>query len=266
MSQSNDTIRKTLIVAVSLSIVFSVVVSGSAVMLRPLQEKNKALSTRSNMIAAAGVLSSGASNEKVSEAFEQFEVLLVEMGTGEIVTPEAVNAESAEAYDQRAASRDMELSRSLEEDPAGINRLAKYRKVYVLRDGEDVAKIVLPIHGYGLWSTMYGFLALQGDANTVEGIRFYEHAETPGLGGEIENPEWTAKWKGKKIYEDGEWTDPKFALVKGGVGENTDNKEYKVDALSGATLTSRGVGSTVNFWLGDRGYGPFLKKVRQGEI
>lgn len=266
MSQSNDTIRKTLIVAVSLSIVFSVVVSGSAVMLRPLQEKNKALSTRANMIAAAGVLPSSASNDKVSEAFEKFEVLLVEMGTGELVEPEAVNAESAEAYDQRSASRDPSMSRSLQEDPAGINRMANYRKVYILREGDEISKIVLPIHGYGLWSTMYGFLALKGDANTVEGVRFYEHAETPGLGGEIENPEWTAKWKGKKIYEDGEWTDPAFALVKGGVDENTEGKEHKVDALSGATLTSRGVGNTVNFWLGDRGYGPFLKKVRQGEI
>ena len=266
MSQSNDTIRKTLIVAVSLSIVFSVVVSGSAVMLRPLQEKNKALSTRSNMIAASGVLSSDASNEKVSEAFDRFEVLLVEMGTGEVVSPGTVNAETAEAYDQREASRDAALSSSLDKDPAGINRLAQYRKVYLLRDGEKVSKVVLPIHGYGLWSTMYGFLALKGDANTVEGVRFYEHAETPGLGGEIENPEWTAKWKGKKIYQSGEWTDPAFALVKGGVGENTEGKEHKVDALSGATLTSRGVGNTVNFWLGDRGYGPFLKKVRQGEI
>lgn len=266
MSQSNDTIRKTLIVAVSLSIVFSVVVSASAVILRPMQEKNKALSTRSNMIAAAGMLSSGASNEKVSEAFDRFDVLIVEMGTGNVVSPETVNVESAEAYDQRSASRDPSLSRSLDEDPAGINRLAKYRKVYLLRDGDDVSKVILPIHGYGLWSTMYGFLALKGDANTVEGVRFYEHAETPGLGGEIENPQWTAKWKGKKMYESGEWTDPKFALVKGGVDENTEGRDHKVDALSGATLTSRGVGNTVNFWLGDRGYGPFLKKVRQGEI
>lgn len=266
MSQSNDTIRKILIVAVSLSIVFSVVVSGSAVVLRPLQEKNKALSTRSNMISAAGMLSSDASNEEVSDAFEQFDVLLVEMGTGKVVTPETVNVESAEVYDQRAASRDPKMSESLEEDPAGIKRLANYRKVYLLRDGDEVQKVVLPIHGYGLWSTMYGFLALKGDANTVEGVRFYEHAETPGLGGEIENPEWTAKWEGKKIYQDGEWTQPEFALVKGGVGEDTENKEYKVDALSGATLTSRGVGNTVSFWLGDRGYGPFLKKVRQGEI
>jgi len=231
-----------------------------------MQEKNKALSIRSNMIAAAGMVSSGASTEKVSDAFEQFEVLVVEMGTGEVVPPETVNAESAEAYDDRAASRYPSLSRSLESDPAGINRLAKYRKAYILREGEEVSKVVLPVHGYGLWSTMYGFLALEGDANTVEGIRFYEHAETPGLGGEIENPEWTAKWEGKKVYEDGAWTDPAFALVKGGVGEDTDNREHKVDALSGATLTSRGVGNTISFWLGDQGYGPFLKKVRQGEI
>lgn len=266
MSQSNDSVRKTLIVAVALSIVFSVIVSGAAVTLRPMQEKNKALSQRSNMLAAAGMLSSDASNAKVEETFDKFDVLLVEMGTGETVEPDRVNADSAASYDDRGAARDPELSRGLEEDPAGISRQVKYGKAYVLREGDEIESVVLPIHGYGLWSIMYGFLALDGDANTVEGVRFYEHAETPGLGGEIENPDWVAKWKGKKIFEDGEWANPDFSLIKGGVGDNTDNKEHKVDALSGATLTSRGVERTVKFWLGERGYGPFLQKVRDGEI
>lgn len=266
MSQSNDTIRKTLIVAITLSVVFSVVVSGSAVLLRPAQDKNEALSTRSNMIAAAGLISADASNEEVAETFEKFEVLLVEMGTGDVVSPDKVNASSAADYDDRRAARDPELSRSLDEDPAGINRQVKYGKAYVLREDDEVKRVVVPIHGYGLWSTMYGFLALEGDANTVAGIRFYEHAETPGLGGEIENPDWVAKWEGKKIYDEENWDDPKFSLIKGGVSSDARDREHKVDALSGATLTSRGVESTVNFWLGEQGYGPFLSKVRDGEI
>ena len=265
MSQSNETVRKTLVVAVALSIVFSVIVSGAAVTLRPMQDENKALSQRSNMMAAAGLLPMDASNDKVSEAFEKFDVLLVEMGTGEVVDPETVNSESATAYDQRSATRDPELSRGLDKDPAGINRLVKYGKIFVLREEGQLKRIVLPIHGYGLWSTMYGYLALEGDSNSVAGVRFYEHAETPGLGGEIENPDWVAKWKGKKIYDEGARPEPNFSLVKGGVGPETANREHKVDALSGATLTSRGVESTVNFWMGERAYGPFLKKLKKRE-
>lgn len=266
MSQSNDTVRKILIVAITLSIVFSVVVSGAAVILRPAQERNEALSTRSNMLAAAGVVEPNASNDKVAEVFEHFEVLLVEMGTGELVQPDRVNAESAASYDQRRASRNPDISRGLQEDPAGINRQAMYRKAFILKDEGSVDRVVIPIHGYGLWSTMYGFLALEGDANTVAGLRFYEHGETPGLGAKIQSPDWVAQWKGKKIYEPGNWQSPDFRLIKGGVGENAEGREHKVDALSGATLTSRGVESTINFWLGERGYGPFLAKVRNGEI
>lgn len=266
MSQSNDTVSKILIVAVTLSIVFSVIVSGAAVTLRPAQERNEALSTRSNMLAAAGVLDVDASNEEIAETFDRFEVLLVEMGTGELVSAEDVDAESAAGFDARRAARNPDLSRNLEEDPAGINRQVLYNKAYVLREGDEVKRVVLPIHGYGLWSIMYGFLALEGDGNTVAGVRFYEHAETPGLGGEIENPEWLAKWKGKKIYDEGEWSNPNFSVVKGGVSDDAPGSEHKIDALSGATLTSRGVESTINFWLGERGYGPFLARVRNGEI
>ncbi|MFO7786429.1 MAG: Na(+)-translocating NADH-quinone reductase subunit C [Halospina sp.] len=266
MSQSNDTVSKILIVAVTLSIVFSVIVSGAAVTLRPAQDRNEALSTRSNMLAAAGVLDVDATNEEIAETFDRFEVMLVEMGTGELVSAEEVNAESAASFDARGAARDPELSRNLTEDPAGINRQVRYNKAYVLRDGDEVERVVLPIHGYGLWSIMYGFLALEGDGSTVAGVRFYEHAETPGLGGEIENPDWLAKWEGKKIYDEGEYGNPNFAVVKGGVSEDSPGSEHKIDALSGATLTSRGVESTVNFWLGERGYGPFLARVRKGEI
>lgn len=266
MSQSNDTVNKILIVAVTLSIVFSVIVSGAAVTLRSAQERNEALSTRANMLSAAGVVDAEASNDKVAEEFERFETVLVEMGTGETVSADKAKADSPESYDMRGASRDPELSRSLDDDPAGIKRQAKYRKAYILREDDKVKRIVLPIHGYGLWSTMYGFLALEGDANTVAGLRFYEHGETPGLGAKIEEADWVAKWKGKKIYKSDDWDNPNFRLVKGGVGENTEDREHKVDALSGATLTSRGVESTINFWLGDQGYGPFLAKVRDGEI
>ncbi|TVP57207.1 MAG: Na(+)-translocating NADH-quinone reductase subunit C [Halomonadaceae bacterium] len=262
MAQSKDTVRRTLVVALLLSVAFSVIVSTAAVSLRPLQQANEQLSIRSNMLAAAGMLTPGATDDEVRAAFDEFEVLLVEMGTGEIVGPERVNAPSAADFDDRRAARNPELSRSLDNDPAGINRQVKFAKAYVLRDGDSIERIVLPVHGYGLWSTMYGFLALEGDANTVIGLGFYEHAETPGLGGEIDNPRWRAQWPGKKVYEDEDKTEPRLRVVQGG----GPSEYHDVDGLSGATLTSRGVSNMVKFWLGGQGYAPFLEKVRQGDI
>ena len=88
---------------------------------------------------------------------------------------------------------------------------------------------------------------------------FYEHAETPGLGGEVDNPLWKAKWIGKEIYNpQGEVA---IQLLKGGVGPATSNAQYKVDSLAGATLTSRGVENLVHYWLGDNGFKPFLKHI-----
>ncbi len=268
MSQSNDTIRKTLIVAVLLSLVFSIVVSAAAVTLRPAQQHNELLNLRSNMLQAAGLLSPDASDEEIEELFSEFEVHLVEMGTGELVSPDRVKADSAEDYDHRRAARNPELSRELDDDPAGINRMVKYNKAYVLRDDDDsIKRIVLPVHGYGLWSTMYGFLALEGDGNTVAGLGFFEHGETPGLGGEIDNPRWIAQWPGKKIYdEDGDFKEPRIKLVQGGADSDSEDYQHKLDGLSGATLTARGVERTINFWLGDRAFAQFLDKARAGEI
>ena len=131
----------------------------------------------------------------------------------------------------------------------------------VEHDGE-LDKIILPVRGAGLWSTLYGFLALENDLNTVAGLGFYEHGETPGLGGEVDNPKWKALWPGKEVYDDGQVA---IELIKGSVDASTRNAENKVDGLSGATLTSRGVSNLVQFWMGDNGYKLFLKNLRAGE-
>jgi Na+-transporting NADH:ubiquinone oxidoreductase subunit C len=145
------------------------------------------------------------------------------------------------------------------DDIASIGRRANYAPVYILKEGDAIKQVVLPVHGYGLWSTLYGFLALEGDFNTVRGLRFYEQAETPGLGGEVDNPKWRAQWAGKKIFDaDG---NVEIRVIRGHVEPNTANAEYKVDGLSGATLTSNGVTNLLQFWLGDQGFGPYLKKM-----
>ena len=254
MSSNNESIRKTVTVAMVLCLVCSVIVSASAVILRPEQAVNERANMQMNILQAAGLFDP---QQSIPDQFQIVTTRLVNLDTGEFV-----NGMDVDRYDQRKASKDPSMNRvlSTDKDIASIKRQAKIAKVYLVENGGQIDKIILPIHGYGLWSTLYGFMALEGDGNTIAGLGFYEHAETPGLGGEVDNPSWKKQWTGKRVYKDGRVA---IRLVKGGA-DRTD--AYGVDALSGATITSRGVDNLVKFWLSDTGFKPFLDNVRQGRI
>lgn len=255
---SNDSTQKTILVALVLCIVCSLVVATAAVMLRPAQQANQDLDRKRNILAAAGLLEPGKS---IDELFAQVETRIVDLRTGEFT--DAVDPAS---YDQRKASRDPNLSRSLSdaEDIAGIGSQEYFAEVYLVQgdDGARFDTVILPVRGYGLWSTLHGFIALESDLNTIAGFGFYEHAETPGLGGEVDNPDWIAQWHGKKVYQDGEAA---IRVIKGSVGPGAREAEYKVDGLSGATLTSRGVTNLLQFWMGEQGFKPFLDNLKARE-
>ncbi|MDY6890664.1 MAG: Na(+)-translocating NADH-quinone reductase subunit C [Pseudomonadota bacterium] len=257
MSANNDTVRKTILVTVLLCVVCSVVVSSAAVMLKPLQVANKELDRKSNILAAAGISDP---NKSVDELFAQITTRYVDLRTGKFV-------DMPPGYDPAKAAKDpkrnIELSRK--EDRAGIKTIAPVQPVYLVQGaGGTIEKLILPVHGKGLWSTLYGFLALEGDLNTIVGLGFYSHAETPGLGGEVDNPAWKALWPGKKVYGEDNAT-PMIRLIKGSVDASTADAEHKVDGLSGATLTSNGVTNLIQFWMGENGYAPFLNNLRAGE-
>ncbi|MEZ5572327.1 MAG: Na(+)-translocating NADH-quinone reductase subunit C [Halioglobus sp.] len=257
---SNEGIRKTLIVAFSLCIVCSVLVSGAVVMLQPVQEINKALDRKRNILAAAGMLGENQSAAYIEEQFKQVQTRIVDLRSGRF-TDEV----SPDNFDQRKASKDPARSIALDpdQDIAKIGRREDFATVYLVQDSKgEIEKIVLPIRGYGLWSTLYGFIALEHDANTIAGVGFYEHGETPGLGGEVDNPRWKAFWPGKQVYRDGA---VEIGLVKGSVDANAADAAWKVDGLAGATLTSRGVTNLMHFWLGKNGFEPFLNNLRAGE-
>ncbi len=252
----NDSKQKTIAVALLLCLVCSVAVSTAAVMLKPIQEQNKALDKKRNILQIAGLMQDGKS---VDELFQQVEAKVVDLRTGEYAT----DIDPA-SFDARAASVDPDLNivLSKEQDTASIKRTAKYATIYLQKDAAgQVEKVILPIYGYGLWSTLHGFLALQSDVNTVVGLGFYEHAETPGLGGEVDNPAWKAQWVGKQVFD----AEGKVSIhVVKGAATTGDKAAHEVDALSGATLTSRGVDNLLHFWLGENGLGPYLQKVRSG--
>lgn len=258
---NNDSIKKTITVTLLLCIVCSVVVATAAVMLKPMQVANKSLDFKRNILAAAGLLEGNVSASNIEEIFsERVTTKVVDLETGKFT--DAVNPAS---YDQMKAAKDPALSESLsaEEDIAKISRRENYSVIYLIEDQGELQTIVLPIKGYGLWSTLYGFLALEADANTVAGLGFYQHAETPGLGGEVDNPTWKAQWQGKEVYDNG--GDVAIRLLKGTVDSSAADAKHHVDGLSGATLTGRGVTNLVQFWLGENGYKPFLANLKNGE-
>ncbi len=254
---NNDSTTKTIVVAALLCIVCSIIVSTAAVQLRPAQKANKALDFNKNILAAAGILEEGI---PVADQFEKVTTKVIDLSTGKYT--DEVDAKS---FDQRKSAKDPNLSEVLdsEVDIAGLSRLEKFANVYLIEDENGLNKVILPIRGYGLWSTLRGFIALESDLNTVAGLGYYEHGETPGLGGEVDNPKWKGIWLGKKVYQ----TDGSVGLsvVKGAVTSATAGAEYKVDGLSGATLTSDGVDYMVKFWLGENGFKPYLENLKKGE-
>jgi len=253
---NNDSLEKTIAVALALCFICAVLVSFAAVALKPLQINNKALDMKQNILDVAGLLKE---DIDINQAFaEKIEAKLVDIETGDYVENIGV-----EAYDQRKAAKDpsQNIVIPAKQDIASIKTKAKIAKIYLVKQDNQIQSIILPIHGYGLWSTMYGFLALEADGKTVQSINFYDQAETPGLGGEVVNPNWRALWKNKKLYNDS--GEPVLSLIKGTVDPNRAGSEHKVDGLAGATLTSVGVSNLIKYWMGREGFAVYLDKVRK---
>ena len=259
MSANNDTIGKTITVTVLLCVVCSVIVSAAAVLLKPKQIANKELDRKTNILAAAGLLDP---SKSVDELFSKITTKVIDMETGKYT-----DAVDVATFDARKAAKDPALSNALDRktDIASIKRQSKYQTVYLVESEGQLEKVILPVHGSGLWSTLYGFLALEGDLNTVVGLGFYSHAETPGLGGEVDNPVWKSQWPGKKVYADGSM-EPMLGLIKGKVDPSAANAKHQIDGLSGATLTGNGVTNMVKYWMGENGYAPFLTNLKAGGV
>ncbi|MEO0956952.1 MAG: Na(+)-translocating NADH-quinone reductase subunit C [Pseudomonadota bacterium] len=249
-----DSVPKTVAIAVSLCLVASMVVSAAAVALRPIQAVNALKDKQINILQVAGIYDPDAD---VVAAFEAFEPKVLDLRTGSFT-----DQFDPATFDDRAAADDPATSVALEEDPAGIGRQSQYVTVYLLRDDAgSIDKVILPIYGYGLWSTLYGFIALEENGNDIFGLQFYEHAETPGLGAEVDNPRWKAQWNGKKLTDDDGVLQISVTKTVPPAGQ-----EYHIDALAGATLTTVGVNNLVRFWMGDAGYEPFLENLKAGGV
>ena len=252
---SRDSTAKILTVAFLLCVICSILVSAAAVGLSERQERNKAAEKKKNILMAAGLYDEDVS---LDEQFSTIQTRIVDLQSGEFSSDYDVAS-----FDSRVAAREPETRFVIPEgqDLAGIKAHSRYQEVYLVMDGDTLQQVILPVYGKGLWSTMYGFISLDADMTTVVGFAFYEHGETPGLGGEIDNPNWKKLWPGKRIYDDQGKT--RIEVIKGTVDRGSVNAIYQVDGLSGATLTARGVSNLLQYWMGQNGYRPLLAKLKQ---
>jgi Na+-transporting NADH:ubiquinone oxidoreductase subunit C len=261
-ARSNDDLVKIIGMAVLVALVSSAAVSVTAVMLRPYQDVNRAAEQQARMDKMMDSLpgmrdlmmgSRMMGSEMMEARVVTLDTQLVNLDDGSL----ASDADSAD-FDLDAALQDPEASVALEpdEDIAGIKRRANQSPVYLLQKDGDLKLIVLPVYGAGYQSTIRAALAIEADLVTIAALAIVEQGDTPGFGARIEEPEWLALWPGKKIAD--ETGTIRIELVRGGA-----STPYQVDGISGATRTSNGITNLLRFWLGDRGFGPFLTRLRQ---
>lgn len=245
----NESPLKTVAVTVAVALVGSILVSGSAVLLRPYQIANKEAERQRHIVALF---------EQLPDAGGRVEARVVDLQSGDYVP-----SIEPRLYDQRRAAADPDASVEIAPaaDIAGLRRRARHAVVYLVQQDGQTRLLVLPVRGRGYGSMLYGYLGLAGDANTVLGLSFYEHGETPGLGALIDSPGWKAQWNGKQVADAGGTI--RLGVGTGPVAADSPEAAYQVDGLTGATWTSRGVTNLLRYWLGDDGFGPYLRKIRE---
>ncbi len=269
--QPSNSVSYILGFCVAVCLACSVVVATSAVGLKARQEANKELDRQKKVLSVAGLIKEGQAlrAKEVRALFQKrIKSVIIDLKTGKI--NEAATKDAAK-FDQQKAKAEPKTSFKAPQNLAGVDRLPNQALVFLVsqKDMDDkgggfsLGQYIFPIEGKGLWSTLYGFIALAPDFNEISGLTFYQHGETPGLGGEVDNPGWKAKWKGRLAFgqkgsNPSTWKDPKIEVIKGLAG-NVKEDPYRIDGLSGATITSKGVSNLVRFWLGQHGFGKYIQ-------
>ena len=254
MAEPESAIRS-LAVAGGVALFCSLLVATSVQLLRPMQLAHERVVRNRAILDAAGLMPDidRASNRAVVTSFVALEQRLFD------TVQRRFSADlDPLSYDYRAAAADLETSRPLaaERDLAGIGRLARYLPVYIGLAPDGSRVVIVPVYGRGMWSTIYGQLALGGDLDTIAGLAIYEHGETPGIGDRIENPDWLAQWRGKRaLGADRE------VLIAIAPPDSASRPESTLDAITGATVTAAAVERLVRFWLGPYGYGEALQQL-----
>lgn len=257
---NNDSPIKALWVVLLVAMLTSSLVSATVVLLRPIQLNNQLLDRSRNIMRLSGLQATDEdlTDEDMLLLFRSLDARIVNLDLAEFQTDI-----DPYAYNQRKAVNQTGFSVSIPEelDRAGLSRRSIHAPAYLVWQDDQLERIILPIHGNGMWSAMYGYIALGADLNTITDALFYEQNETPGLGDQVTRPDWLAQWRGRKIY--GEQGELRFSVSADRVNPGSPSAAFEVDALTGATVTADAVTGLVHYWFGPHGYQPFLDQLRE---
>ena len=229
MSRLKTSNLKTLSVAFLVALVCSVVVSFTAVTLKPLQDANRLRASSASLVEVLQTLGVGMPKTH-----------LVDRVSGASV--------------RRDPGSESELG--ADKDIAGLGWVENVLTVYELRTDGRIDLVILPVRGTGYKSMLEGYLVLEKDLNTIAALTFHKQDETPGMGARIMEKEWQALWADKQVSDQSGTI--RIEVVKGAASD-----VHEVDGISGATRTGRGVSNLMRFWFGPDGYGPYLARLKR---
>ena len=248
----NESRTKTIAVAFLVSAVCAVLVSAATVMLRPIQAANRAALEQARLEALVAGIPGMA--DLLQDSGGELATVVIDLAAGAAardVTPATLPEALADTANWTALTP--------AQDGAGLGARPDYAQVFMLRQGERIDLVLLPMSGTGYGGQIDAILALHGDMRTIAGLTVTNHSETPGLGARITEPAWQARFPGTRAVDDAGAA--RFSVARGPAAT-----EFEVDGITGATRTGAGVTRMVRFWLGPDGYGPFLDALRRGEF
>jgi Na+-transporting NADH:ubiquinone oxidoreductase subunit C len=260
---SKDSPRNAFLVVMITAIVCSSLVSAAVVVLRPIQLNNQLLDRSRNIMKLTGLLPGDrvVEDQEMLDLYRTLDVRIINIDEADFDSDM-----DPVTFDSRRAVGDPDLSVAIpaDQDLANLGRRTRHAPVYMVWNEDKLNRVILPVRGNGMWSTLYGYIALQPDMNTISGMTFYEQNETPGLGDQITHEHWLAQWQGRQIYDiDGK---TRFRVNEGVVAPDSATARFEVDALTGATVTGDAVTSLVHYWFGPHGYKGFLLAMQEQAV
>jgi Na+-transporting NADH:ubiquinone oxidoreductase subunit C len=243
-----ESVTRTMLIAVSVALFCSAMVSGAVYLLRPLQAAYASLERNETILRAAGQLPSDTSDRAIINAYLELDARVVDLTSG--ISTSTLNGHAYDHWAPTGVDTDPTI---MEMDSVGLSTLPRYVPIYIVSGPTGIERLVLPLHGRGMWSMLLGYVALEPDLQTIATLAFYKHGETPGIGDRILDDTWLQSWQGKRLYDSSG-----AVQIRMDANKNTP-AQYRVDAITGATVTSQAVARMVAFWAA--AYAPLLRQL-----